>query len=102
MRIKAGKLRRLYNRWYFKNRQKREMKLKMMALALNEKLEGDRYRFWERAFEAGKKNKMKILEKYEDYVQLLVPTGPPSGVYQSPDQAMDAAKVFNDGLADIV
>ena len=46
--------------------------------------------------------RLAIIEKYEDYVQLLVPTGPPSGVYQSPDQAMEAAKVFNDGLADIV
>jgi len=46
--------------------------------------------------------RLATIEKYEDYVQLLVPTGPPPGVYQSPGQAMDSAGAFNDGLADIV
>ena len=46
--------------------------------------------------------RLAIMEKYEDYVQVLVPTGPAPGVFRSPEEAATLARVFNDSLAELV
>ena len=46
--------------------------------------------------------RLTTMDKYEDYVQVLVPTGPVSGVYRSAEEAAELARVFNDALAELV
>ena len=46
--------------------------------------------------------RLAIMDKYEDYTQVLVPTGPAPGVFRSPQEAAELARVFNDGLAELV
>jgi len=46
--------------------------------------------------------RLAIMDKYEDYVQVLVPTGPVPGVYRSKEEAAELARVFNDALAELV
>ncbi len=46
--------------------------------------------------------RLAIMDKYEDYVQVLVPTAPAPGVFRNPEEAAELARVFNDGLAELV
>jgi aminocarboxymuconate-semialdehyde decarboxylase len=46
--------------------------------------------------------RLAIMEKYDNYVQVLVPTGPAPGVCANSSQAAEMASIFNDGLAEIV
>ncbi len=46
--------------------------------------------------------RLAIMDKYEDYAQVLIPTGPAHGVFRSPEEAAELARIFNDGLAELV
>jgi len=46
--------------------------------------------------------RLAIMDKYEDYAQVLVPTGPVPAVFRGPAEAAELARVFNDAMAEIV
>ena len=46
--------------------------------------------------------RLAIMDKYEDYVQVLIPTAPVPGVFRNPEEAAELARVFNDELAELV
>ncbi len=46
--------------------------------------------------------RLEIMDRYEDYVQMLVPTGPPAETYCSPEDATYLARIFNDAMAELV
>ena len=46
--------------------------------------------------------RLEIMDKYEDYVQILVPTQPAAETFCSPKDAPQVARVYNDAMAEIV
>jgi len=46
-------------------------------------------------------SRLEIMDKYEDYVQVLVPVAPPVGTFCSPEDAAYLASIFNDELAEL-
>ena len=46
--------------------------------------------------------RLAVMDKYEDYVQVLVPTGPAPSVFRSPKEGAELARVFNNALAELV
>ena len=44
-------------------------------------------------------NRLKIMDRHEDYVQILVPMAPPVHTFCSTKDAAYLASIFNDGLA---
>ncbi|MFC2049570.1 amidohydrolase family protein [Chloroflexota bacterium] len=46
--------------------------------------------------------RLEIMDNYEDYVQVLVPTQPAAETFCTPQQAPEAARIYNDSMAEIV
>ena len=46
--------------------------------------------------------RLEIMERYEDYVQILIPTGDVVEPYFSPKDSARLAQIFNDALAELV
>ena len=46
--------------------------------------------------------RLEIMENYEDYVQILVPTQPAAETFCSPEQSPEVARVYNDAMAEII
>ena len=46
--------------------------------------------------------RFRILDKYNDVVQVLVPTGPPLESVASPKETVEMAKIANDEMAELV
>lgn len=46
--------------------------------------------------------RLEIMDNYEDYVQVLVPTQPAAETFFSPEKGAEAARVYNDSMAEIV
>jgi len=46
--------------------------------------------------------RLEIMDKYEDYVQVLVPSGPAVEAHCSPEDAANLASLYNDGMAELV
>lgn len=47
-------------------------------------------------------HRLEVMGNYEDYVQVLVPTQPAAETFCTPEQAPEAAQVYNDSMAEIV
>jgi len=46
--------------------------------------------------------RLEVMNNYEDYAQVLVPTQPAAETFCTPEQAPEAARVYNDSMAEIV
>ncbi len=46
--------------------------------------------------------RLEVMDNYEDYVQVLVPTQPAAETFCTPEQATEAAQVYNDSMSEIV
>jgi len=55
---------------------------------------------WDTLWDIDKR--LRIMDKYEDYVQVLVPTQPAAETYCRPEDAAHVARVYNDAMAEIV
>ena len=46
--------------------------------------------------------RFRIMDQYEDLVQILTPTGPPLELVANPQESVELAKIYNDEMADLV
>ncbi len=46
--------------------------------------------------------RLEIMDRFEDYAQVLTPTGPQVETFCSPEDAVYLAKIFNDAMAELV
>ncbi len=46
--------------------------------------------------------RFRIMDQYDDLVQILTPTGPPLELVANPQEAEELAKIYNDEMADLV